>query len=112
MGGQCMTNQFSVDSKASFFAIFGGQFLDLQNAMKFGDVSKVLPSFLWFDLPCIPNQTCLSVGNTCSLQDRNADFVTVNNLIVRQPPFCNDVTCGSTVHKPPTVKVRSSCRSP
>ena len=43
MGGQCMTNQFSVDSKASFFAIFGGQFLDLQNAMKFGDVSKVLP---------------------------------------------------------------------
>ena len=45
MGGQCMTNQFSVDSKASFFAIFGGQFLDLQNAMKFGDVSKVLPSF-------------------------------------------------------------------
>ena len=44
MGGQCMTNQFSVDSKASFFAILGGQFLDLQNAMKFGDVSKVLPS--------------------------------------------------------------------
>lgn len=44
MGGQCMTNQFSVDSKASFVAIFGGQFLDLQNAMKFGDVSKVLPS--------------------------------------------------------------------
>ena len=50
MGGQCMTNQFSVDSKASFFAIFGGQFLDLQNAMKFGDVSKVLPrnSLTWF----------------------------------------------------------------
>ena len=31
--------------------------------------------------------------------------VTVNNLIVRQPPFCNDMTCGPTVHKPPTPRV-------
>lgn len=37
MGGQCMTT-------ASFFTHFWGQFLDLQNAMKFGDVSEVLPS--------------------------------------------------------------------
>ena len=46
---------------------------------------------LWFDLHIV----------TCSLQNRNADFVTVNNLTIRQPPLCNNVVCGgSTVHKP------------
>ena len=44
------------------------------------------------------------VGNTLSpapfRTGMPTDFVTVNNLIIRQPPLCNDVACGSTVHKP------------
>ena len=46
----------------------------------------------------INHASCWQHIVTCSLQDRNADFITVNNLLVRQPPLCNDVTCGSTVH--------------